>query len=215
MVTAALLTSLCAVRPRRSRLLSPHPRAAASSGPTARDHALCVQLLATPSPELQPALSAVAAAGELSTGLLEAVLQLLQAARQTQLDCTQLAAVARSIGVAIELQALRARLPPAVVLLDDVLNLQASGAELGAISRALAGAFASGLPAAEFASTARRMVTSLDAEEKRLMASVAAAVEGGGPEAEQALAAAEKRREGARRCAELADLADELARRSA
>ena len=84
----------------------------------------------------------------------------------------------------------RARLPPAALLLNELLQMQArlraarprrtlaseysrctastqaAGAEAAAIARRLAGALASGLPAATFISAARVMVAALDAEER-------------------------------------------------
>lgn len=61
---------------------------------------------------------------------------------------------------------------PCWLYIDSRLaSLQASGADAAAVARLMAGAFASGLPAAKFAASARMMVTALDAEERCVRAS--------------------------------------------
>jgi hypothetical protein len=163
-------------------------------------------------PASQASLAAAAAAGEVREGVLEAALQELQGAHAQRTprcnacsaarwrgalaaarrrsasadDVARLEAVARAVGMAIE----RARLPPAALLLNDLLQMQArrttahkretrhtqlrcwrgraqaEGADAAAVARALAGAFAGGVPAARFAASARMMVVALDAEER-------------------------------------------------
>ena len=77
-------------------------------------------------------------------------------------DVARLESVARAVGMAIE----RMRLPPAALLLDDLLRMQVGGADAKDVARRMAGAFAGGLQPAAFAASARLMVTALDAEER-------------------------------------------------
>ena len=117
-------------------------RLQAAQSATQQQAAWRLTLVALPA---QEQLTASVAAGEVREGVLEAALQELQGARRTPLLQTQqrshaipvvtgarrrsappdevlrLEALARAIGMAIE----RARLPPAALLLNELLQMQA------------------------------------------------------------------------------------------
>ena len=184
------------------------------TGPSAADAAVFHTLRASPTADLEAALSAVAAAGQLREGVLEVALQHLQAARRDSAqDVPHLEAIARQTGVAL----LRAAPPPPALLLGPLVEAAVGGAgdddlkhrirQLTTTASSTSGGMTT---ASALGAAAQALVAALEAQELKQMTHVAAAVEAGGSGAEAALAAAEQRQALRQQLARISNVANSM-----